>query len=74
MIAALIAYITGLIAENKNQQYQFQANTIKKRRVLSLFYLGKRIIKKQFQIHNKNILEGRCYISLKISLLVTYDF
>lgn len=61
MIAALIAYITGLIAEDKNLQYQFQANTIKNRRVLSLFYLGRRIIKKQFQINYNNILEENCY-------------
>ena len=66
MISALIAYITGLIAESRNLQYQFQANTIKNTRVLSLFYLGRRIIKKQFQINNKNILEEKCcYLNQK---------
>ncbi len=46
-IAAFIAYFTGMVAESNNMQYQFQANSIKHRRVLSLFYLGKRIIKKK---------------------------
>ena len=49
MIASFIAYIIGMIAESKNIHYQFQANTIKHKRVLSLFYLGRRIIKKQIQ-------------------------
>lgn len=47
MIAAFIAYFTGMVAEYNNIQYQFQANSIRHRRVLSLFYLGKRIIKKK---------------------------
>ncbi len=46
-IAAFIAYITGLVAEKEKLHYQFQANTIKHRRVLSLVYLGKRIIKQR---------------------------
>jgi hypothetical protein len=46
-IAAFIAYFTGMIAEANNIQYLFQANSIKHRRVLSLCYLGKRIIKKK---------------------------
>ena len=46
-LAAFIAYFTGMIAEANNIQYQFQANSIKHRRVLSLCYLGKRIIKKK---------------------------
>lgn len=54
MIVAFIAYFTGMIAESKNLHLKFQANTIKHRRVLSLFYLGRRIIKKS--IKEKNYL------------------
>ncbi len=53
MLATLIAYLTGFIAEFNQWHYQFQANTTKKRRVISLFFLGCRIIKKKFrQINN----------------------
>ena len=70
MIAALIAYITGLIAENNNQHYQFQANTIKNRRVLSLFYLGRRIIKKKIITNNCQpiIDEKQCLIPCNLAL------
>ncbi len=47
-IAAFIAYVIGMLAENNNLHFRFQANSIKHRRVLSLFYLGRRIIKKLF--------------------------
>lgn len=50
MVASIIAYWVGQIAESKGWHYQFQANTIKNRRVLSFFYLGCRIIKKKFDI------------------------
>lgn len=46
MIAALIAWIIGYIGESKKLQYQFQANSIKKHRVLSLFYLGCQILRR----------------------------
>ena len=49
MLATLIVYLTGFVAENKGWQRYFQANTSKKKRVLSLFYLGCRIIKKKFK-------------------------
>lgn len=50
MLASLIAYIIGYIAESKNLQFQFQANSIKKHRVLSLFFLGCQIVKKNIRI------------------------
>lgn len=49
MLATLIAYLTGLVAENYQWHYCFQANTSKNKRVLSLFYLGCRIIKKKIK-------------------------
>ena len=50
MVASAMAYITGWIAEERKLHYKFQANTIKTRRVLSLFYLGCRVIKKRINI------------------------
>lgn len=50
MLASLAAYMTGWIAEKQNLQYQFQANSTKHRRVLSLFYLGCRVIRKQVKL------------------------
>lgn len=49
MLATLIAYLTGFLAEKKGWHYRFQANTSKKKRVLSLFYLGCRVIKKKIK-------------------------
>lgn len=49
MLASFIAYITGRCAEQRNLHLQFQANSIKHIRVLSFFYLGRRIIKKYLQ-------------------------
>ena len=47
MLAALMAWVIGYIGEGKKLQYQFQANSIKSRRVLSLFYLGCQILRKK---------------------------
>lgn len=38
MLATLIAYLTGLVAENNKWHFSFQANTSQCKRVLSLFY------------------------------------
>lgn len=50
MLAGLIAWITGLAGEQMKLQYQFQSNSIKHRRVISLFYLGCQLIRKKFKI------------------------
>lgn len=50
MLASLIAWLVGWRAEKEKLHYQFQANSIKNRRVLSLFYLGCRVIKKKVSI------------------------
>lgn len=44
MLAAFLAWIIGWIAEKLNVHAQYQANSIKHTRILSLFYLGCRII------------------------------
>lgn len=43
-LALLMLWLIGLAAEMKRLHYQFQANTIKNRRVLSLIFLGKQVV------------------------------
>ena len=43
-LATFAAILVGLAAERDGRQYAFQANTIRTRRVLSLVWLGQRII------------------------------
>lgn len=50
MLACLIAWITGKAGEEMKLQYQFQSNSIKHRRVISLFYLGCQLIRKKVRI------------------------
>lgn len=40
MLATVIVWLMGRLAEEKQLNYQYQANTVRKQRVLSLFYLG----------------------------------
>lgn len=65
MLASFIAWLIGWIGEMQNLHLQFQSNSIKKRRVLSLFYLGCRIIKKKIKIEIRMlelaIEKGLCY-------------
>lgn len=44
MLASFLAWIVGWLAEKVNLHVQYQANSTKSKRVLSLFYLGYRII------------------------------
>jgi len=50
MLASFIAWLIGWVAERKGLHYQFQSNSKKNRRVLSLFFLGCRIIKRKIFI------------------------
>ena len=49
-LASLLAWITGYYAEKAGKHAEFQANTIKHRRVLSFFYLGCQVIRKNMKI------------------------
>lgn len=49
-LASLVAWITGYTAEKKGLHHQFQANSIRHRRVLSYFYLGCQVIRKNLAI------------------------
>lgn len=55
-IAMLMLWVVGLAAENKSLQYNYQANTIKKHRVLSVIYLGMQIIKNDKHVITKRDL------------------
>jgi hypothetical protein len=49
-LANLLAMVVGIEAERIKLHYQFQSNSIKHRRVLSVFYLGCEVIKKKIDI------------------------
>lgn len=49
-LASLFTWIVGRAAEQQNLHYQFQANSIKTRRVLSFFYLGCQLIRKKITV------------------------
>ncbi|QLZ68972.1 IS4 family transposase ISShfr1 [Legionella sp. PC1000] len=56
MLSAFLAWIVGWVAEKINIHRQYQANSIKNMRILSLFYLGCRIIlKDKVKIENASI-------------------
>ena len=50
MLASFIAWLTGWVAEKMGLHYQFQSNTTKNRRVLSLFFLGCQVIRRKIRI------------------------
>ena len=49
-LAYLIAWIIGFSAEELGLHYDCQANTYRHRRVLSFFYLGCQIVRKQIEV------------------------
>jgi hypothetical protein len=59
MFAAYLAWLCGWLAEKQSLQAEYQANSVKNRRVLSLFYLGCRII-----IRGKNKIKSCDFVSL----------
>ncbi|WP_434341569.1 IS4 family transposase [Motilimonas cestriensis] len=47
LLAEIVLWCIGLIARQQNWQYQFQANTIKTRHVLSITRLAKEVLRRQ---------------------------
>jgi hypothetical protein len=45
MLSILALFLIGKVGEQQKLQYAFQANTTRKRTVLSIFYLGCQIIR-----------------------------
>lgn len=67
MLASFIAFFTGVIAEKNKWHYQFQANTYKHKRVISLFYLGCRVIKKKIHIIWQELLDAIIQVQCSIN-------
>lgn len=72
-LATFAVWLTGKVAELKKLHRHYQANTLKTRRVLSTFYLGCRVLKKQafeFRLHDyrqallalKQQAMAQCYV------------
>jgi hypothetical protein len=75
LIGALSSFmltLIGLAAENKNLQYQLQANSIKKHRVLSLIFLGMQVIKHCLQRITMSDLE-EAMINLQCNEVSFYE-
>jgi len=53
ILATFAVWLTGKVAELKNVHWQYQANSIKTRNVLSAFCLGCRVLNKQVLDINK---------------------
>lgn len=49
LLGTLVAWLIGKALQEKNRHYEFQSNTEKKRRVLSYFFLGLQVIKREFR-------------------------
>jgi len=61
VLATFAVWLTGKVAELKNVHRQYQANSIKKRNVLSTFYLGCRVLSKQaFEV---KLTDFKCALS-----------
>ncbi len=60
LLGTLIAWLIGLCAKNRNLHYGFQTNSIKTRNVLSVFYIGCKII-----MHPISFLKNELLDSLK---------
>jgi hypothetical protein len=63
-LAGMLAWVIGWLAERQQLHYQFQANSIKHRRVLSLFYLGCQVIRRKITLtlNEQNLREVFCAI------------
>ena len=57
-VTALLLVLIGKVIELAGYAKRFQVNTLRKRRVLSHFYLGKRAIMTRFQISKKEWQDG----------------
>lgn len=49
MVVSTIAYIIGTIGEMRENQYDFQANTVKFKRILSRFFLGCEMVFREYK-------------------------
>jgi len=69
LLATFVVWLTGIIAIQKQWHYQMQANTVRDRAVLSIFFIGLRVFKKPKQFH-LNITELYDAINLLKQLVI----
>jgi hypothetical protein len=69
MLATLILFSIGWVAEKNKWQYQFQANTYKHKRVISLFFLGARVIKKKIEVLGQQIFDAFLELQNAINIM-----
>jgi Transposase DDE domain len=67
-LASLAVQIVGLAAERYGVQRHFQANTVKKRRVLSFFVLGRCVIRHQVTLPEGSLLTALKHIAARLAL------
>lgn len=72
MLAALIAFFTGWVAEKNKWHYQFQANTYKHKRVISLFFLGCRVLRKKIKVLWEQFLDAFHESEFYINSIIWY--
>jgi len=58
VLATFAVWLTGKAAELRKLQRQYQANTVKTCNVLSIFYLGCRVLNKQTTIFRRKDPSG----------------
>lgn len=57
-LATVVAWVLGWAAERDGLHYDFQSNTCKTRRVISLFYLGCQIVRKNIRLRLPDKLDA----------------
>lgn len=66
MVVSTIAYFIGTLGEMNNLQYQFQANTVRDRRVLSRFFLGCEMVFREYSFRFRDIINVIQFCALEI--------
>jgi len=70
-VALFVLWLLGLVSKIINQHWQYQANTVKNKNVLSVNYLGLRVANDQrFSLHEADIsvaLETLYKLARKVS-------
>ncbi|NIR72950.1 MAG: IS4 family transposase [Aliifodinibius sp.] len=68
MLAAFIAYLLGCVGEMNNVHYQFQANSTRKHRVLSRFFLGCNMFYRGYKIILEEFNQAIALINDEVAL------
>lgn len=66
-LAALVCWLMALTAQKLNMHWDFQANTIKSRTVLSVIYLGCQLIRKRIRFKVNDLMGALKHLKLLIT-------